>query len=188
MQEFKLTADRIERVAAKIRQRRLKLGDCVSNSDLTAFEKRYEIELPTDYKEFILRIGNGAPGPPAYGLIKLAEPPPGEVNRTSHTLHTREELANLKRAFPFTKAWVWEGGDTSDEGTKEQAWLGSLYLGTDGCGMDWVLIFTGPDRGRVWWRCGEGIQPTVPKRDFLRWFEDWLDGVRDWWTPPNPTP
>jgi hypothetical protein len=26
-----------------------------------------------------------------------------------------------------------------------------------------------------------GITPTAPKRDFLQWFEDWLDGVREWW-------
>jgi hypothetical protein len=47
--------------------------------------------------------------------------------------------------------------------------------------MDWILIVTGPERGNIWFKCGEGIQPTSPKRDFLRWFEDWLDGVRDWW-------
>jgi hypothetical protein len=23
---------------------------------------------------------------------------------------------------------------------------------------------------------GEGIQPACPKRDFLTWYEDWLDG------------
>jgi hypothetical protein len=49
--------------------------------------------------------------------------------------------------------------------------------------MDWVLIVTGPERGNIWFKCGEGITPTIPKRDFLRWFEDWLDGVRDWWGP-----
>jgi len=49
--------------------------------------------------------------------------------------------------------------------------------------MDWHLIVKGPETGNIWWICGEGIQPTAPKRSFLRWFEDWLDGVRDWWQP-----
>lgn len=43
--------------------------------------------------------------------------------------------------------------------------------------MDWHLIVTGPERGHMWWVCGEGIAPTDPKMDFLRWYEDWLDGA-----------
>lgn len=43
--------------------------------------------------------------------------------------------------------------------------------------MDWHLIVTGPERGHVWWVCGKGIAPTDPKMDFLRWYEDWLDGA-----------
>jgi SMI1 / KNR4 family (SUKH-1) len=171
--------DRIERVAAKVRARNLGMGKCVSESDLVAFERHYGITLPNEYREFVLRVGNGAPGPPDYGLIKLAEPPNGKGDYTSHTT---EELANMKTTFPFTKPWVWEDGVASDEGIDDQVRDGQLYLGSDGCGMDWALIITGPDRGIVWWFSGEGIQPTSPKRDFLRWFEDWLDGVRDWWT------
>jgi len=87
----------------------------------------------------------------------------------------------MKKVYPFTRPWVWEEGSLSAEGTDDQVENGQLYLGTDGCGMDWVLIVTGPDRGNIWFRCGEGITPTSPKRDFLRWFEDWLDGVRNWW-------
>jgi hypothetical protein len=47
--------------------------------------------------------------------------------------------------------------------------------------MYWCVIVTGPERGNVWMISDEGIQPTAPKRDFLQWYEDWLDGVRDWW-------
>ena len=47
--------------------------------------------------------------------------------------------------------------------------------------MYWFVIVTGPERGNVWMICGEGIQPTAPKRDFLQWYEEWLDGVREWW-------
>jgi hypothetical protein len=171
-------AERIARVAAKVRERKMHVGACMSNTELVAFEKRFGISLPEEYREFLLRIGNGAPGPPAYGLIKLAEPSKGTADYRSHTL---EGLASMRKLFPFTKPWVWESGDASDEGTDEQIGNGQLYLGTDGCGMDWFLIVTGPERGNVWMICGEGIQPTLPKRCFLRWFEDWLDGIRDWW-------
>ena len=62
----------------------------------------------------------------------------------------------------------------------EQARHGCIFLGTDGCGMDWILIVNGPERGNVWMVCGEGVLPTVPKRDFLTWYEDWLVGVDNW--------
>ena len=91
------------------------------------------------------------------------------------------ELPHVQKPFPFSKTWVWEGGDLSEEGANEEIHSGSIYLGTDGCGMYWHLIVTGAERGNVWQICGEGLQPTDPKRDFLRWYEEWLDGVRDWW-------
>jgi hypothetical protein len=47
--------------------------------------------------------------------------------------------------------------------------------------MNWHLIVTGPDRGSIWWITGEGMQHTFPKRDFLTWYIDWLEGVESWW-------
>ena len=42
--------------------------------------------------------------------------------------------------------------------------------------MNWHLIVNGPERGIPWMLCGEGIQPVCPKRTFVQWYEDWLDG------------
>lgn len=53
-------------------------------------------------------------------------------------------------------------------------------LGTDGCGMHWILIVNGLERGNVWMAGGEGVTATVPKRDFLTWYENWLTGVDNW--------
>jgi hypothetical protein len=170
--------EHIQRIAAKIQARGIKLGPKMTHAKVCAFEDQYTIKFPEEYREFLLRIGNGAPGPPAYGLIPLAEPPAGAADFRSHT---REKLVNMRNEFPFTKAWVWEAGDICEEGADDQLGNGQLYLGTDGCGMDWHLIITGPERGSVWFISGEGITPTSPRRDFLKWFEDWLDGVRDWW-------
>lgn len=86
------------------------------------------------------------------------------------------ELPNVRKPFPFTRFWVWEDGQESSEGTDSHVTFGSIYIGNDGCGAYWHLIITGPERGNVWMLCGEGIQPTCPKRDFLTWYEDWLDG------------
>jgi hypothetical protein len=51
--------------------------------------------------------------------------------------------------------------------------------------MDWHLIVTGAERGNVWMLCGEGVVPQDPNRDFLTWYEDWLDGVKNWLVPPE---
>lgn len=57
---------------------------------------------------------------------------------------------------------------------------GHLYLGTDGCGMQHVLITCGAERGNVWMISGEGAQPIYFDEErryaFLDWLEAWLQG------------
>ena len=101
-------------------------------------------------------------------------------------------LELLDQEFPFTEAWVWEGEqgmwdsarqNWSKEGIAKLALThrGNICIGNDGCGQYWHLIVTGAERGNMWLFCGEGVTPTIPKREFLRWYEDWLDGVKNWW-------
>ena len=92
------------------------------------------------------------------------EPPADRAQRDRNAALTDDRLQ------------VWENDETSDEGDEAQIGWGSICLGTDGCGMNWHLIVTGPDRGVPWMLAGEGIQPLCPKRTFLQWYEDWLDG------------
>ncbi len=163
----------LDRIQRKLRARQFTLDPPVSESDLQAFERLHGIALPEGYRSFLLTIGNGGIGPPFYGLAKL-----GEVARDMQPEQQAcwSKLTKIRQAFPFTKGWVWENDELSDEGITEDIEKGSIYLGTDGCGMYWHLIVTGPDRGIPWMICGEGIQPVCPKRDFLQWYEDWLDG------------
>jgi hypothetical protein len=46
--------------------------------------------------------------------------------------------------------------------------------------MYWVLIVTGVARGEMWDLGSEGVIPTQPHRDFLSWYEYWLDGGHDY--------
>ena len=145
---------------------------------LVAFEEQYGVSLPPDYRDFLIEIGDGGEGPPFYGLLKLGEKADGWSND--------EQFANLGKPFPFMTHWVW---DTDDAWSSEKDLLkeaavrlhGALVLGTDGCGIDWVLIVTGTERGQVWQICEQGVQPCAPKRAFLSWYEYWLDGGEDWW-------
>ena len=163
----------LDRIQRKLQARQFTLDAPVSESDLQAFERLHGITLPEGYRNFLLTIGNGGIGPPVYGLAKL-----GEVSRDMQAEQQAcwSKLTKIRQAFPFTKCWVWENDEPSDEGITEDIEKGNIYLGNDGCGMYWHLIVTGPDRGIPWMICGEGIQPVCPKRDFLQWYEDWLDG------------
>ncbi|MGW0561819.1 hypothetical protein ACWDZ4_14680 [Streptomyces sp. NPDC003016] len=63
---------------------------------------------------------------------------------------------------------------------------GSVVLGTDGCGMYWRLVVTGPHRGHVWNNSGEGAAPfgaefgfTTTEPGFAGWGEHGAAG-RPW--------
>lgn len=171
--------ERIERIRRKIAANGKDLNGCLDPEQVEAFEERHGIRLPEEYREFLLKVGNGGEGPPYYGVPRLGEAA-RDMGKAEVAFWTN--LPRIQEPFPFTKSWVWENGEEPDEGTGEQVGCGSIYVGNDGCGQYWHLIVTGPGRGMLWQFSGEGIQPTDPPRDFLRWYEDWLDGVEDWWS------
>jgi len=168
--------DRIYRIKNKIATKRISLDDCLNEREVENFESRYHIRLPEEYRRFLIEVGDGGDGPPAYGLASLSE-----TSQTEGDLAFRPDLP-----FPLAAVWVWEDEITwSKELPKPLVPIyfhGHLYLGTDGCAMDWILVVTGPERGKVWNRADVGAQPCVPARDFLSWYEYWLDGGEDWYS------
>ncbi len=174
--------DQLERIQQKVRENGKRLNPCLPEASIADFERKHGVRLPGEYRAFLLHVGNGGVGPPDYGLARLGEIAsdlsPNEKKRWM-------DFPRIAEPFPFSKTWCWERGDKTNEGTREQVDCGSIYLGNDGCGMYWHLIVTGPDRGRVWQLTGEGITPTVPKRNFLEWYEDCLDAVQNWWNLPE---
>jgi hypothetical protein len=147
------------------------------------FEKQQGIVLPEPYRSFVAEITDGAiAGPPSYGMVKLGRLPndwgDGRPDR------------DLTKPFPLTEAWVWEDDECSCEELgpllEPVYGHGSLVLGTDGCGMYWHLIVTGPHRGHVWLITGEGAQPfgaefgyTTARSGFGGWVRHWVEG-KDW--------
>lgn len=163
----------LDRIRQKLNERSIELAPPLELAEVTSFERNHGVELPEGYRRFVLEVGSAGAGPPEYGLIRL-----GTACRDMNDQMTAEwtSLPNLAKAFPFTRHWIWEEGAETDEGSEQQVDFGSFVLGNDGCGRYWHLIVTGPDRGCPWMLAGEGIQPTAPKREFLDWYEDWLDG------------
>jgi hypothetical protein len=175
-----LVDQRLATIKAKAAEQGHGFGPPLSPAEVTAFERRHGIELPAAYRQFLVEVGNGGDGPPAYGLMRL-----GETPRHLCPAFQRSwgELADVAKPFPFTTAWVWEG-EPDDPGKRATARFGSLNLGDNGCGWYWLLIVTGSERGKVWAYTDVGVCPQEPDRDFLQWVEAWLDGV-SWWAEPN---
>ncbi|MFC9248762.1 SMI1/KNR4 family protein [Streptomyces sp. NPDC057136] len=121
-----------------------------------AFEAEHGVVLPEPYRTFVAEISDGSyAGPPEYGLVALAELPDDWGDERPER---RPDLP-----FPLTEAWLWEDDPRPLE--EIEALLdpvfdhGSIVLGTDGCGMYWHLVVTGPHRGHVWNISGEGAAP-----------------------------
>jgi hypothetical protein len=159
--------ERIERLQIHIAAVGLNLGTPLTELEVLEFERANEVQIPEDYRAFITCIGCDGDGPPYYGLESIK------------SKAVREYTAHMDRVFPFSRPWLWEDGEKSDEGTYEQVKDGILYLGTDGCSMDWVLVVTGPQRGQIWQHCDVAINPgdsqNVFTWSFLDWYEDWLE-------------
>ncbi|OLZ72736.1 SMI1/KNR4 family protein [Streptomyces sp. IMTB 2501] len=145
-----------------------------------AFEAEHGVILPEPYRTCVAEVTDGSlQGPPEYGLVALAEG--GGKQR-------------LTEPFPLTRMWLWEeddGGYEDPEAVIEQvAGNGSIVLGTDGCGMDWHLIVSGPHRGHIWQITGEGAVPfgaefghTTAGPGFAGWVRHWADG-KEWFDGP----
>lgn len=161
----------IERIKEKAMSRGIRLSPPLTEAEIANFERFNGVGLPPDYREFLLCVGDGGAGPPEYGLCALGTTP-------SDFDFARPDLS---RPFPFTRPWTWEDGASSSEGRQDDAYLGILILGTDGCGQYWVLVVRGPDFGKIWMLGDVGITPAIPNMTFVQWYETWLDGKPDWW-------
>lgn len=157
-----------------------------------SFEAEHGIVLPEPYRTFVAEICDGLrAGPPYYGLLPLVQAP-------SDWGPDRPER-RLAEPFPLTASWLWEEDESEmDEKTVSEQELedridtvfdhGSLLLGTDGCGMYWHLIVTGPQRGHVWLIDENGAVPFGTRPDaspmpgtpgFAGWATHWAQG-RSW--------
>jgi hypothetical protein len=145
-----------------------------------AYESEHGVVLPEPYRTFVAEICDGSSsGPPDYGLIPLADLPADWGDGRPQRV--------LARPFPLTEVWLWDA-DHDDPRPQEEidAVLdqvfdhGSIVLGTDGCGMYWHLIVTGPHRGHIWNISGEGAAPFGAEFGFTTGAPGFAGWVRHW--------
>ncbi|MDR6321230.1 SMI1/KNR4 family protein [Actinoplanes couchii] len=146
-------------------------GDALGWPAVHAFEERHGVVLPEPYRSFVAEISDGSGlGPPDHGLLGLADLPSDWGSDGSER--------DLAGSFPLTGPWLWEGDEEEPGEERLRAVFddGSIVLGTDGCGMNWHLIVTGPQRGHVWHISGEGAMPVGAEPGFAGWVRRWAAG------------
>ena len=172
------------------------LNPTVSEATVLEFEAKHAIQLPQDYRCFLMEVGNGGAGP-HYGLFKLGETDSG----WGHTSWAEGDgfVGDLSESFPHTEAWNDLTGEPDRERQNDETYErkltvfegryfdsanvnGAIPICHLGCALRQWLIVTGPEAGNVWFddRADQkGIYPLTGKTGervtFYRWYRDWLD-------------
>ncbi len=205
-----LAVDRIESKLEKLRAKdkrlsvfgasahRYVLHPPLAEKTVAAFERKWHITLPDDYRRFLVEVGNGGAGP-AYGVFKLGEEDAGFGHRKWKHL-----IDDPSKPFRHARAWNLPAavrkkqpdpkGMTPEE--EDEAWSawgalvheqyrglmdGAIPICHLGCALRQWLVVTGPRAGEVWNddRADErGIAPLTKNRHrvtFAEWYEGWLD-------------
>jgi HEAT repeat protein len=171
--------EQIDRILGKlqyVRERGLKCFGCeahgfrlnppLSESAVAAFENQHGIRLPEDYRQFLLHAGNGGAGP-HYGLLPLEQ-----WNMVAGNL---SQPCPLHPDMSQEENWVDDLG-CSEEECWEECYQGAIAIVVQGCGLFCLLIVSGSARGRVVYIDLNGPPPYfVENKDFLSWYERWLD-------------
>jgi hypothetical protein len=171
------------------------LNPVISEDRVEAFERGLSIHLPSEYRDFLIDIGNGGAGP-CYGVFSLGTVDDGFEIRDWKV--NDNIVGDPSKPFQFEEAW----NDTSSmssidlyddeeywrriEDFERKYWGSELMNGAipichQGCALRVWLIVTGPASGEVWDdRRSEyrGLRPVKladgSKATFGAWYDEWL--------------
>lgn len=127
----------------------------VSEEEIQTFESMHRIQLPAEYRSFLLEFGAGGVGP-QYGIYDFREIDPGHVSEWFH----------LTESVPWS--------DDSDDTLLRLP--GLLTIGTAGCAIDFSIEVNGAQPGTVW--VDAGPRWMYSRLGSLReWYEEWLNKI-----------
>ncbi len=152
------------------------LSPPASITAIEAFEQKYGIRLPEEYRNFLLLVGNGGAGP-YYGIygVKALEKEIAEND-------TYDVLAEPV-IYPEMTDEDWDKA-ADPEGRCEQEephpYAGILPIGSQGCTYMMGIVLRGAHQGQVVYYdedfCGKPF--FVREKGFLAWYERWLREVK----------
>ncbi|UQA92191.1 hypothetical protein [Streptomyces halobius] len=136
-------------------------------SDANPLSDTDSLTLPEPYRTPVAEIADGcAGGPPDYELVPLAALPDDRSDGAAERA--------LDAPFALTEAWLWDEWDDDPRPSEEIEPLlapvsdhDSVVLGTDGCGMYWLLIVTG-EHAAIYGRSPAMARPRSERRSAIR--------------------
>ena len=133
---------------------------------LQAFELKYGIRLPEEYRNFLVLAGDGGAGP-YYGIYGLGALEQELKSDQNYHLLAEPEL------YPKMSDEDW------DNAAKGQPFAGILPIGSQGCTLMTGLMLRGPYSGQVVYFdldcCSKPF--FVRENGFLAWYMRWLREV-----------
>ena len=173
------------------------LNPPVSEAEVLAFEEKYGVSLPEDYRAFVQTIGDAnaqkldTMAGPYYGLYAFGTQVNDLVYDQAETYlkapcalspeMTEEEWETLSSPLLTKEEEETEGeGVTKEDYTQQcgKVFGGLLPLGSQGCAYYHALVLTGPYAGRVVNVNWDLLKPVFAfEANFLDWYERYLDEV-----------
>ncbi|MEO0459121.1 MAG: SMI1/KNR4 family protein [Cyanobacteria bacterium P01_A01_bin.114] len=164
-------------------------------SQLDAWEEKFKLFLPVEYRTFLEQIGNGGGEVHGYELLKLdiesMEPSAAQsalnyAKPCSISVDIAQEIVTANSKNEQVERWhqwlVQTVGKDWEALYDQELWsptFGMLPLGCDFCGAACSLGLHGPLKGRIVHWLHEPGFAEMPCLDesahFLDWYEAWLD-------------
>jgi hypothetical protein len=182
--------EQLQRIKDKLTQARSADEDCMgfaaetheyllnvpaTEEEVSAFEDRYSVQLPSSYRSFLLVVGNGGIGygnsgaGPEYGIYPLGHGIDDLVSNDGGNYLRNDCLID-----PDITMEKWKSLQE-----RSKLFGGMLPLGSQGCSYIHAIVLNGPHKGCVVnLDFGCCIPPIFAlEANFLDWYEKWLDKV-----------
>lgn len=158
-----------------------KLNRPIAPDTMERFESKFAIKLPAHYKLFLTQVGNGGAGP-AYGLIPLLSSIRAGIPKelVSETFAADTDQATQLMKLNFAERT--QGKNDWEYTLIKIGFSGYLDLADYGCGEYAILVLTGSQKGKVWYRFERKAYPMYTEKKgvfkqltFKSWYDDWLN-------------
>ncbi|WP_459212190.1 SMI1/KNR4 family protein [Aquimarina rhabdastrellae] len=175
------------------RSHKYQLNKPVTTEQLLKFENTYNIILPSGYRSFITKIGNGGIEHPNYINSKSGAGPGYGIFELGIGINYINDYSSIKlKEEPYFSSKItddewYENYESLDDNITDDEFelkygemlSGIMIIGHRGCSQYQGLIINGKDRGKVIYLYNEmEYKPHIAEEGlFLDWYEKWLDGI-----------
>jgi hypothetical protein len=189
--------DRTLRVRAAIATgRSVMTRSPLNEMDVVAAERQFGVTLPDGYRQFLLHVDSGGPGPVDMRRLFLGDAGWCWENDLDTDLTALSEPFPDQRAFDREYAEFYTEQQPPSTPEDREAWYareeellrrqtsGAVYLGDEGHNFSILLVVSGPERGNVWFdrRATSDTIVAFRRQDgasasFIDLYLDWIEAA-----------